>query len=122
MVLSKYPDFETIRFLLPNGDIYLLEPYAQQLNLTKNNFAFRDYYKGATTTHKTYLSEVFLSVATGHKVAVIAVPIYSSPSSTNNTSKALVGIWGGALDLNFFNKFLKSLNLSNNNSRIVYLD
>jgi len=31
-ILSKYPEFETIFFLLPNGDIYVSEPYAQQLN------------------------------------------------------------------------------------------
>lgn len=124
-ILSKYPEFETILFLLPNGDMYALEPYAQQLNLTKNNYAFRDYYKGATSTHKTHLGEVVLSHATGHKVGVIAVPVYLSSTSNNNTSNAnvsrLVGIWGGALDLNQFNKLLTTLDMYNN-YRIVYLD
>lgn len=124
-ILSKYPEFETILFLLPNGDMYALEPYAQQLNLTKNNYAFRDYYKGATSTHKTYLGEVVLSHATGHKVGVIAVPVYLSSTSNNNTSNAnvsrLVGIWAGALDLNQFNKLLTTLDMYNN-YRIVYLD
>jgi hypothetical protein len=123
-ILSKYPDFETILFLLPNGDIYVSEPYAQQLNITKNNYAFRDYYKGATSTHKTYLGEVVLSHATGHKVGVIAVPVYLS-STSYNTSNAnvsrLVGIWAGALDLNQFNKLLTALDMYNN-YRIVYLD
>ena len=123
-ILFKYPDFETIFFLLPNGDMYVSEPYAQQLNLTKNNLAFRDYYKGATSTHKTYLGEVVFSHATGHKVGVIAVPVYSS-STSNNTSNAnvsrLVGIWAGALDLNQFNKLLTTLDMYNS-YRIVYLD
>jgi cache domain-containing protein len=123
-ILSKYPEFETIFFLLPNGDIYVSEPYAQQLNLTKNSYAFRDYYKGATSTHKTYLGEVVVSHGTGHKVGVIAVPVYSS-SPSNNTSNAnvsrLVGIWAGAFDLNHFNKLLTTLDIYNN-YRIVYLD
>lgn len=101
--------------------MYLLEPYAQQLNLSKDNFAFREYYKGDTTTNKTYLSEVFVSVATGHKVAVIATPIYfySSPTINKNSNGSLVGIWVGALDLNSFTKSIKALNSANNNSRIV---
>jgi hypothetical protein len=32
---------------MPNGDEYMVEPYSRQQNLTGNNFAFRDYYKGA---------------------------------------------------------------------------
>src|SRR3712207_9421713 len=50
-------DFQVIFFLMPNGDIYLVEPYLQQQNLTGNNFAFRDYYKGAVESRNTYLSD-----------------------------------------------------------------
>jgi hypothetical protein len=72
---------------MPNCNMYILEPYSQQAHLTKNNYAFRDYFKGAVNTHNTYLGGV---IATGKKEAVISVPIYSS-----NNSKQLVGVWAG---------------------------
>ena len=60
-ILSKYNDFRVIAFLMPNGDMYMEEPYSRQLNLTKTNFAFRDYYKGAVSTHNTYLGNVIIA-------------------------------------------------------------
>src|SRR5919198_4974989 len=62
-ILSKYNDFRVIGFLMPNGDMYMLEPYSRQLNLTKTNFAFRDYYKGAVSTHNTYLGNVIIAAS-----------------------------------------------------------
>jgi hypothetical protein len=59
-ILSADKDFETIFFLMPNGNIYMQEPYSRQLNLTKTNFDFRDYYKGAVSTHTTYLGNVII--------------------------------------------------------------
>ncbi len=50
---------------MPNGDAYFVEPCSQQQNLTGNNFAFRDYYKGAVDTHNTYLRDVIISAALG---------------------------------------------------------
>lgn len=91
-VLSEDSSLETVFFFLPNGDSYVIEPYDQQLQVASSNFAFRDFYKGAVETHKPYLSGAFKSQATGHDIAVIAVPIYSS----NGT---LTGIWGGAMNL-----------------------
>ncbi len=91
-ILSEDASLETVFFFLPNGDSYVIEPYSQQLQVTSSNFAFRDFYKGAVETHKPYLSGAFKSQATGHDIAVIAVPIYSS----NGT---LTGVWGGAMDL-----------------------
>ena len=118
-ILSKYNDFRVIGFLMPNGDMYMLEPYSRQLNLTKTNFAFRDYYKGAVSTHNTYLGNVVISASSGLSQANIAVPIYSYENNTNNPS--LVGVWVGGLDLDVFNKSLQSLNLTDND-RIVYVD
>ena len=60
--------------------MYILKPYLQQAHLTKNNYAFRDYYKRAVGTHNTYLGGVIVSTATGKKEAVISVPIYSNNS------------------------------------------
>jgi hypothetical protein len=117
-ILSVDKDFETIFFLMPNGNIYMQEPYSRQLNLTKTNFDFRDYYKGAVSTHMTYLSNVIISASSGLPQANIAVPIYSAE---NDNNKSLVGIWAGGLNLRVFSKSLQSLNLTNN-ERIVYVD
>ena len=117
-ILSVDKDFETIFFLMPNGNIYMQEPYSRQLNLTKTNFDFRDYYKGAVSTHMTYLGNVIISASSGLPQTNIAVPIYSDE---NNNSKSLVGIWAGGLNLRAFSKSLQSLNLTNN-ERIVYVD
>jgi C4-dicarboxylate-specific signal transduction histidine kinase len=53
-ILDTDEDFQVIFFLMPNGDVYLIEPYSQQQNLTGNNFAFRDYYKGALESRDTF--------------------------------------------------------------------
>ena len=100
-MLKNEKIFETIRFLLPNGDMYMLEPYSDQLTIKQNNFAFRDYYKGVTITHKPYLSEVFKSQATGNYVSVIAAPVFSK----NGT---MIGIWGGAMNLKSIQDYAKN--------------
>jgi hypothetical protein len=68
---------------MPNGDIYMIEPYSRQQNLTANNFAFRDYYKGAVSTADTYLGNVVISSSSGLPQSNIAVPLYSSASNNN---------------------------------------
>src|ERR687890_584515 len=75
-ILSKYNDFRVIAFLMPNGDVYMEEPYSRQLNLTKTNFAFRDYYKGAVSTHNTYLGNVIIAASSGLPQANMAVSIF----------------------------------------------
>jgi hypothetical protein len=45
-ILSKDKALSAIFFAMRNGDVYLIEPYARQHNLTVNNLAFRDYFKG----------------------------------------------------------------------------
>jgi Cache domain len=117
-ILSADKDFGVIFFLMPNGNVYLEEPYSRQLNLTKTNLDFRDFYKGAVSTHMTYLGNVVISASSHLPQANIAVPIYSAE---NNNSKSLVGIWAGGLNLRVFSKSLQSLNLTNN-ERIVYVD
>ena len=85
---------ETVAFLLPNGDIYMLEPYSDQLKLKQNNFAFRDYYKNVVSTKKPYMSDAIISQATGSTTSVIALPVLSD----NGT---LIGIWIGAMNSQF---------------------
>ena len=91
-IFNQNDAVETVAFLLPNGDVYMIEPYDQQLHVTSSNFAFRDYYKGPISTHQPYLSDVFTSQASGHNVSVISVPAFSE----NGT---LTGIWLGSMNL-----------------------
>jgi hypothetical protein len=114
-ILDTDKDFQVINFLMPNGDIYLVEPYSRQQNLTANNVAFRDYYRGAVDTHNTYLGNVIISSSSGRPQTNIAVPIFSENNGT------LIGVWGGGLNLTNFSKSLQSLNLTNN-ERVVYVD
>jgi hypothetical protein len=118
-ILAADKDFQVIFFLMPNGDMYLEEPYSLQENLTRNNFAFRDYYKGAVETGNTYLGNVIISAATGSPQAYIATPMYSENS---NDGTHLVGLWTGGLNLTNLSKSLQSLNLTSNGEHIVYAD
>jgi hypothetical protein len=114
-ILNTDKDFQVIFSLMPNGDIYLVEPYSRQQNLTANNVAFRDYYRGAVDTHNTYLGNVIISASSGRPQTNIAVPIFSENNGT------LIGVWAGGLNLTNFSKSLQSLNLTNN-ERVVYVD
>lgn len=117
-ILSYDKDLQVIFFLMPNGDMYLEEPYFRQQNLTGNNFAFRDYYKGAISTGNAYLGNVVISAASGLPQSYIAVPLYSSANGNNDT---LLGLWAGGLNLPVFSETLQSLNLTNE-ERIVFVD
>jgi hypothetical protein len=119
-ILSADKDFGVIFFLMPNGYMYMVEPYSSQLNLTKSNFDFRDYYKGAVSTHTTYLGNIIISASSGFPQANIAVPVYSE-NNNNSNRQSLLGIWAGGLNLAVFNKSLQSLNLTNN-EHIVFVD
>lgn len=117
-ILSYDKDLQVIFFLMPNGDMYMEEPYFRQQNLSGDNFAFRDYYKGAINTGNTYLGNVVISAASGLPQSYIAVPLYSSANVNNDT---LLGIWSGGVNLPVFSETLQSLNLTNG-ERIVYVD
>ena len=77
-ILFNYKDFQIINFIMPNGNIYIAEPYSRQQILTINNLAFRDYFQGAVKTHNTYLGNVIISASSGQRQALIAVPVYSA--------------------------------------------
>lgn len=59
-VVSYYPEIARISSIMPNGggDTYFMEPYSLQSNQTKNNLAFRDYFKGAIASNDTYLGDI----------------------------------------------------------------
>ena len=52
---SKDSDLFEVFYLMPNGDMYLLEPYSTQEALTVNNYALRDYFQGVVSYNDTYL-------------------------------------------------------------------
>jgi|RhiMethySRZTD1v2_1073278.scaffolds.fasta_scaffold00312_47 hypothetical protein len=125
-ILASDKDLQLIFFLMPNGDMYMEEPYSRQQNLTGTNFAFRDYYKGAVSTGDTYLGDVVISASSGLPQSNLAVPLYSSAidnnDNKNNTNNmTLLGIWSGGLNLTEFSETLQSLNLTDG-ERIVYVD
>jgi len=117
-VISYYPEIAGISFIMPNGDTYFMEPYSLQSNQTKNNLAFRDYFKGAIASNDTYLGDIITSTSSGLKRAIIAVPVFAD---SDNNSGVLRGVLVGSIDLGLLNKELQSFNLPQG-QRIVYVD
>jgi len=112
-ILVKYDDFSLIGFILPNGNVYMQEPFERQKNLTTGNLGFRDYFKTTLNTGKTYLSDAIVSKSSGRSLTVMATPVFS-----NNQ---IIGILYGTLDLNIFNELLQSFALPSN-YRILIVD
>jgi C4-dicarboxylate-specific signal transduction histidine kinase len=119
-ILSSNNDLYEIFLVMPNGNMYFLEPYSIQQTLAVNNFAFRDYFQGAIRTNDTYLGNVHnTAAASGVRTAKIAVPVYSLKDNST-----IAGVWAGSIDFNVLNKELQSLNLTSldNSTRVVYVD
>jgi two-component sensor histidine kinase len=66
--------FSTFFILRPNGDLYIVEPFKQQLKLKRQNFSARAYFKEAARTKKPVISDAFISSA-GIPVVVMVVPV-----------------------------------------------
>jgi len=124
-ILSIDKDFEVISYLMPNGDMYFQEPYSRQGNLTRDNFALRDYYKGAVSTGDTYLGNVIISASSGLPAVLMSIPLYSANDSSSNSeakhTENLIGLLGANQGISTFNKFLQSLPISKNETAI-YVD
>ena len=114
ILLNQFNEFSSIVFSLNNGDVYFVEPFERQLNLTTNNLSFRDYYQVVEQTKKTYLSDAIISKATGRNLAVIATPVI-------NKENDMRGILYGSINFNNYDQFLQSLHLQNN-TRLVIID
>jgi hypothetical protein len=136
-ILSKYKDFLAIGFIMPNGDVYMLEPYPRQVNITTPNLSFREYFTGAIKTGQTYVSDVIVSKATGRSVVTMATPVYLENKLHSPSSSSLAGVLYGVLNFDVYNGLLQSIansttadssiyhdnnNSSSNNSRILLLD
>jgi hypothetical protein len=113
-LLEQFNEFSSIGFLLNNGDVYFVEPFERQLNLTTNNLAFRDYYQVVNQTKKTYVSDAIISKSSGRNLAIIATPVIDKENDMR-------GILYGSINFNNYDKFLQSLNLENN-TRLVLID
>ena len=119
-ILSNNNDLYEIFLVMPNGDMYFLEPYSIQQTLAVNNYVFRDYFQGAIRTNDTYLGNVHTTAAaSGARTAKIAVPAYSL-----NDNSTIAGVWAGSVDFNVLDKELQSLNLTSldDSTRVVYVD
>jgi len=126
-LLAQYPEnFVSILFQLPNGDVYLLEPFARQMNLTTYNLSFRDYYKNVINSHNPFLGNVIISASSGQKQAQLAVPLFERVESDihvkNNTkSFELSGILSAGLNFNSFDKIINSLASIDKSKEVIVL-
>ena len=119
-ILSKYPEeFVSLLFLMPNGTVYLLEPFTRQQNLSTYDLSFRDYYKGATESNHTLFSNVIKTLSTGRNQVQLTLPVFSMDDGNQTISR--IGVLSGGLNLKTYNEILQSLNLSSQ-ERIVLLD
>lgn len=118
-VLQQYGNFETFAIILPNGDVYFVEPYESQTSLPRINFADREWYIGATKTGKPFVAGALISAATGNRIIPIAIPLYDSQFGPSQVLKGIVVV---ALDMETLEHQLREeLNLSDNN-RVVFVD
>ena len=117
---SSNNDLYEIFFIMPNGNMYFLEPYSIQKTLSKNNYAFRDYFREAIKRNDTYLGNgLNTAAASGIRTAQIAVAVYSLKDNST-----ISGVWASSIDFNVLNKELQSLNLTSlgDSTRVVYVD
>lgn len=102
-ILKQDKNIDSIFFLTPKGDIYIGEPFSDQQQLPRLNFADRDWYKGVTILHDTYISAVFLSAAIHIPAVAIAVPVYADNAGNDDDasiSSPILGYWVGIVNLN----------------------
>jgi hypothetical protein len=117
-ILSKFPkEFVSFLFLMPNGTVYLLEPFARQQNLSTSDLSYRDYYEGVIETKDTFLGNVITFVASGRNQAQLAVPVFGLESN----NRSIVGILSAGLNFKTYNEILRTNNLKDQES-IVLLD
>lgn len=122
-ILARDNDFGTIYFLTPRADVYIGEPFPDQKQLPRLNYADRDWYKGVFATNNTYISEVFMSASIHRPATAIAIPVYSfqddTTSKTNN--KLISGYWVGIVDLRSIQQSIRNLNFTNS-ERVLVVD
>ncbi|MGN6624580.1 MAG: cache domain-containing protein [Candidatus Nitrosocosmicus sp.] len=135
-IINTDKDFENVYFLLPNGNVYIGEPYENQKQLPRLNYADRDWYKGisslvmkassdqnktnvnGTNNSLAYISSVFMSASINKPAIGIAVPVYDNNWKVSKPS--LLGYWVGILTLDKIQKIIDSLTLTNSQRIIVF--
>jgi hypothetical protein len=122
-ILQRNKDIASIFFVLPNGDIYMGEPYRDQEQLPRINFADWEWYKGVVKNNQTYISSIFLSASINAPAIAIAVPVYSHNSDSNIQagSSSLSGYLVGIINLKSLADLLEGLSL-NNEDRFVLIN
>ena len=120
-ILQRNTDIASIFFVLPNGDIYLGEPYSDQEQLPRINFADREWYKGVVKNNQTYVSSIFMSASINAPAIAIAVPVYSPTGNLDSQvdSSSLRGYWVGIINLKSLADLLDSLSLANQDQFIL---
>ena len=113
--------FQSFGITTLDGKMYLLEPFSDQLSLSKLNFSDREWFQGVLNSKETFVSEVFVSSATNHPIIVISTQLYSEGGD-------LIGMWGGGMDLEFLTLYLDGFRDKNtsitlvDNNEIVIVD
>ena len=126
-ILKRDKDFGNVYFLTPSADVYFGEPFSDQKQLPRLNYADRDWYKGVIATNNTYISAVFISASIHVPATGIATPVYSfqgnnaTTNTSTTTSKLISGYWVEILDLQSIQESIKNLNLIND-ERIIVVD
>ena len=99
------------------------EPYRDQKQLPRINFADREWYKGVVKNNQTYISSIFLSASINAPAIAIAIPVYSHNSDLNSKagSSSLSGYWVGIVNLRSLEDLFESLSL-NYKDRFILID
>ncbi|HEX9846661.1 MAG TPA: matrixin family metalloprotease, partial [Candidatus Nitrosotenuis sp.] len=111
-ILLNKENLDAVFFTMPNGDMYLVEPYQYQADLATNNFAHRDWYIGVTSAKSTYTSEVFQPQGKKEITVAIVTPVKSESSE-------IIGIWGGLVNLASWEKRFNEINFVENAKTII---
>ena len=118
-ILNRSNDFKSVYFVLPNGDIYLGEPFEDQQQLPKLNYADREWYKGVSEENKTYTSSVFMSASINAPAIAIAVPVHNT-NELDGKDGSLIGYWVGIINLQSINQVVDSLELNGKEQIIIF--
>ena len=124
-ILARDKDFGSIYFVTPRADTYIGEPFPNQKQIPRLNYADRDWYKGVTATKNTYISAVFMSASIHRPATAIAIPVYNlqdnTATSKTKTNKHISGYWVGIVDLRSIQQSIRNLNFTNG-ERVLVVD
>lgn len=111
--------FSVFGMTLSDGRMYFLEPFESQKNLTLDNFSGRQWFEIIMETKKPFISDVFISAATGDPNFVVSTPILDDNGN-------VVAIFGGSYYLNVSDEFVYGFSskidkiiISDNNGVVV---